>query len=153
MNGATYGMVAAAGAGVGAGIGWMVDRLMVRPATRRVAASDGLRVLPVAWQPDDAQRRSQRWRDPSWDGAVKGALVGAGAMTGLLAVSYARCDAGCEAPAMGPTFAWGLGVGAGGGAGVGWVIDRLHRAEGPPPVAVALRADRDVRAVHVRWQF
>jgi hypothetical protein len=153
MNAPTYGMYAAVGAGAGAGIGWLDDRLIVRPgAKRRAVAAGSLALQRVAWQAGEP-RSERRWRDPSWDGAVKGAAVGAGAMAGLLAVGYARCDAGCEAPAMGPMFAWGLGVGAGGGAGIGWVIDRLHRAEGPPPVAVALRADREVRAVHVRWQF
>ena len=92
-------------------------------------------------------------RDPSWDGLTKGALIGAGAMAGLLAVNYARCDAGCEAPAEGPMYAWGLSIGAGGGAAVGWLIDRLHVARKPMPIAVAVRADKQARAVRVQWRF
>jgi hypothetical protein len=46
--------------------------------------------------------------DPTRDGAVKGALVGAGAMAGVLTIGYARCDAGCEAPAEDPMLASGL---------------------------------------------
>ena len=87
--------------------------------------------------------------DPSWDGAVKGALLGAGAMAGVLTVGYANCDAGCEAPAEGPMFAWGMGVGAGGGAAVGWLIDKLHKGKGPAPVAVAIRTDPQERSVRV----
>jgi hypothetical protein len=87
--------------------------------------------------------------DPTWDGAVKGALVGAGAMAGLLTINYARCDAGCEAPAEGPMFAWGMSVGAGGGAAVGWLIDKLHKGRGPAPVAVSFRTDRQERSVRV----
>jgi hypothetical protein len=87
--------------------------------------------------------------DPTWDGAVKGALVGAGAMAGVLTIGYARCDAGCEAPAEGPMFAWGMGVGAGSGAAVGWLIDKLHKGKGPAPLAVSLRTDRQERSVRV----
>jgi hypothetical protein len=100
--------------------------------------------------------------DPTWDGAAKGALVGAGAVAGLLTISYARCDAGCEAPAEGPMFAWGLSVGAGSGAAIGWLIDRLHKSSGRGRAAhaqrravpaVAVRADREARAVRVAWSF
>lgn len=100
--------------------------------------------------------------DPTWDGAAKGALVGAGAMAGLLTIGYARCDEGCEAPAEGPMFAVGLSIGAGRGAAIGWLIDRLHKAPGPGRAAratrravpaVAVRADREARAVRVAWSF
>lgn len=91
--------------------------------------------------------------DSSWDGAVKGAFLGAGAMAGVLGVEYARCDAGCEAPAPGPMFALGMGVGAGGGAAVGWLIDKLHDGKGPAPVAVALRTDPQERSLRVTVPF
>lgn len=69
--------------------------------------------------------------DPTWDGAAKGALLGAGAMAATVTVMYARCDAGCEAPAHGPMYAWGLGVGAGSGAAIGWLADKLHKTPSP----------------------
>jgi hypothetical protein len=123
-----YTMYGAAGAGGGAAVGWLVDRLHTS------GRSSG---------------------DPTWDGATKGALIGAGAMAGLLAVNYARCDAGCEAPAPGPMFAVGLSMGAGGGAAVGWLIDKLHKGprSAAVPMALAVRADREARAVRVQWRF
>ena len=94
-----------------------------------------------------------RLADPTWDGAVIGALAGAGAKAGVVAVGYAHCDAGCEAPSQGPMFAIAMGMGAAGGAGVGWIVDKLHRPKGRSPVAVAIRADREARAVRVQWRF
>jgi hypothetical protein len=104
-------------------------------------------------QPGPASSRPLTDHDPSWDGAARGALIGAGSMAGLLTIGYARCDAGCEAPARLPTYFRGMSVGAGGGAAIGWVIDRLHKAPGPPRLAVALRADRQARAVVMHWSF
>jgi hypothetical protein len=41
------------------------------------------------------------------------------------------------------------------GAGAGWLIDRLHKGKRPAavPVAVAIRADRQERAVRLQWRF
>ncbi len=94
-----------------------------------------------------------RYDDPLWDGAVLGALAGAGAMAGLVTIGYARCDAGCEAPAEGPMYAAFMGFGAASGAGVGWLIDKLHKGKRPAPVTVAISADRRERAVRVQWRF
>jgi hypothetical protein len=126
------------------------------PVFRGVAVVAALAAGPaVAWgqaQPSPEPAPALTVRDPSWDGAVKGALIGAGAMAGVLAIGYANCDAGCEAPAEGPMFAWGMSVGAGGGAAVGWLIDRLKVPRRIQPV-VAIRADREERAVRLRWTF
>ena len=84
-----------------------------------------------AQRPSDSSFHPLASPDPTWDGATKGALIGAGAMAGLLTVGYARCDAGCEAPAPGPMYAAGLGFGAGGGAAIGWLIDKLHKVPSP----------------------
>ena len=47
------------------------------------------------------------------------------------------------------------GFGAGIGAGAGWVIDKLHKGKRPAavPVAFAIRADRQERAVRLQWRF
>jgi hypothetical protein len=141
-----YAMYGAAGAGIGAGTGWLIDRLHKgRPPAAPAHQLSGSPSAVLESAPDD--------RDPSWDGMTKGALIGAGAMAGFLAVNYARCDAGCEAPAEGPMYAWGLSIGAGGGAAAGWLIDRLHVARKPVPIAVAVRADKQARAVRVQWRF
>ena len=47
------------------------------------------------------------------------------------------------------------GLGAGAGAGAGWLVDKLHKGKRPAaiPVAVAIRADRQERAVRLQWRF
>lgn len=58
----------------------------------------------------------------------------------------------CNRPTL-HTYLLGVGVGAGAGIGVGWLIDKLHKGKGPAPVAVAIRADHEARAVRVQWRF
>jgi hypothetical protein len=73
-------------------------------------------------------------------------------LTGAL---YAQCHDLCDAPDDLPTYAMYAGLGAGAGAGVGWLIDKLHKGKRPAavPVALAIRADRQERAVRLQWRF
>jgi hypothetical protein len=143
-----YAMYGAAGAGGGAAVGWLVDKMHKgrRPPTSRLNA----RLIPASLTSEAPIVRSHV--DSSWDGFAKGALIGAGTMTAFIAFNYAQCDAGCEAPAPGSMYLWGLAVGAGGGGAIGWVVDRLHVPREAVPT-VAIRADREARAVRLQWRF
>jgi hypothetical protein len=128
----TYALGVGIGAGAGIGLGWLIDSLHDPKA------------------PAVAQARVD---DPVGNGIAWGALAGAGVAAGLVGIAYAQCNDTCDAPARLPMYAGGMAIGAGSGAGVGWLIDKLHKGKAPAPVAVAIRADRQERAVRVSWQF
>jgi len=114
-----------------------------------------LTAAPVAAQSAPVQPATERYDDPVGNGVAIGAALGAIGgvlMTGAL---YAQCNDLCDAPAEAPTYAMFAGLGAGIGAGTGWVIDKLHKGKrlAAIPVAVAIRADRQERAVRLHWRF
>ena len=91
--------------------------------------------------------------DSTLNGIVAGAALGT--IGGFLAANVADARCGhelCNNPTV-QTYALGIGIGAGTGIGIGWLIDKLHKGKAPAPVAVAIRADRQERAVRVSWQF
>jgi hypothetical protein len=111
--------------------------------------------VPAAAQPPAPRDAAERYDDPVGNGIAIGAALGAiggVVMTGAL---YAHCRNLCDAPAEAPTYAMYAGLGAGIGAGAGWLVDRLHKGRRPAaiPVAVAVRADRQERAVRLQWRF
>jgi ABC-type Fe3+-siderophore transport system permease subunit len=67
--------------------------------------------------------------DPTTDGAIIGAIVGAGAGLGLIGIAYATCTGSCEAPEPAGLYSMGAAYGAGIGALTGWMIDRLHKGK------------------------
>ena len=67
--------------------------------------------------------------DPTTDGAIIGALVGAGAGLGLVGIALANCTGSCEAPEPAVMYSVGAAYGAGIGALTGWLIDRLHKGK------------------------
>ena len=91
------------------------------------------------------------------DSPANGIIIGAalGTIGGFVVANVAddRCGGDlCNRPTL-HTYLLGVGVGAGAGIGVGWLIDKLHKGKGPAPVAVAIRADKEARAVRVQWRF
>jgi hypothetical protein len=90
-------------------------------------------------------------RDSNGNGTAIGALIGAGAMGAMIAIFWARCDAGCEndLPTWGPFAA--VGMGAAGGAAVGYLIDRAHR--GTRKVVVTPAVTRRERGVKLAVRF
>jgi hypothetical protein len=115
------------GAGSGAAIGWVIDRLHKVPAPTRAAA------------------------DPTRNGVLIGASIGA--LAGLAAGGAVadRCGPFCNTPESHTYLVYG-GIGAGAGAATGWLIDRLQVRHRALP-AVAVRADRQARAVRMAWRF
>jgi hypothetical protein len=68
---------------------------------------------------------------------------------------FAGCHSLCDTPDDLPTYAMYAGVGAAAGAGVGFLVDRLHKGKrrAAMPVGMAIRADRQERAVRLQWRF
>jgi len=96
----------------------------------------------------------ERYDDPVGNGIAIGAALGAIGGLVVTGALYAQCDDLCDAPAELPTYAMYAGLGAGAGAGVGWLVDRLHKGKRPRAVpVVAIRADRQERAVRLQWRF
>jgi Na+/H+ antiporter NhaA len=96
---------------------------------------------------------SARFDDSTANGIIIGAAVGT--IAGVLAANVVddRCGGNlCNNPSL-QTYLLGAGVGAGAGIGIGWLIDKLHQGKGPAPVAIAIRADHEARAVRVQWRF
>ena len=98
---------------------------------------------------------TERYDDPVGNGIAIGAALGAIGGVVVTGALYAECDYLCDAPAEAPTYAMFAGLGAGIGAGAGWLVDKLHKGKRPAamPVAVAIRADRQERALRLRWRF
>lgn len=93
-----------------------------------------LRLLTSSGRPEHVEKSRisrvlrQGFDDPVDNGLVFGALTGAGAALGFIAVAQARCGSGCNEPsnytALSLTFtAFGTGV----GAFAGWAVDRIHK--------------------------
>jgi hypothetical protein len=164
------------GAGGGAAVGWLIDKLHkgkgpapVAVAIRTDPQERSVRVMVPLQRPrlrlaslSSASIAAQaapasppvtpaRVDDPLTNGALIGAAVGAGVGLGAVGMSYAICaDSNCGPPSEGPTWALGAAAGAGVGLLTGLLIDK---ARTDPPVAVSVRADREVRAVRVDWRF
>jgi MFS family permease len=120
-----------------------------------ILAAGGLTAAPAAAQSAPARPATERYDDPVGNGIAIGAALGAIGGVVLTGALYAQCDDSCDAPAKAPTYAMYAGFGAGIGVGAGWVIDKLHKGKRPAavPVAVAIRADRQERAVRLQWRF
>jgi hypothetical protein len=112
-----------------------------------------LTAAPVAAQPSPPHDVTIRYDDPVGNGIAIGA--GLGAIGGLVVTGaiLADCHGLCNTPDDWTTYAMYGAVGAGVGAGVGFLIDKLHKGKKPAPFAVAIRADRQERAVRVQWRF
>ncbi len=142
---------------------WQVEvpvlRQLLRPADRRVAAILGLAgaILCAGVAPATAQSSQPaatiRYDDPVGNGIAIGAALGA--IGGVVATGalYAHCHGLCDTPDEWPIYAMYGAAGAGAGAGVGWLIDKLHKGKKPAPFALAIRADRQERAVRVQWRL
>jgi hypothetical protein len=117
-------------------------------------AASLLVAVPVAAQ-TRVSGAIERYDDPVGNGIAIGAALGAIGGVVLTGALYAQCHDLCDAPAKAPTYAMYAGFGAGIGAGAGWVLDTLHKGRRPVaiPVAVAVRADRQERAVRLQWRF
>ena len=120
-----------------------------------VLAAACLTAAPVAAQSPPARPAIERYDDPVGNGIAIGAALGAIGGVVLTGALYAQCDDSCDAPAKAPTYAMYAGFGAGIGVGAGWLIDKLHKGKRPTaiPVAVAIRADRQERAIRLQWRF
>jgi hypothetical protein len=110
---------------------------------------------PAEAQSREARPAAERYDDPVGNGIAIGAALGAIGGVVVTGALYAQCHDLCDAPAEAPTYAMYAGLGAGIGAGAGWVIDKLHKGKRPAavPMAVAIRADRQERAVRLQWRF
>jgi hypothetical protein len=93
------------------------------PDTFRLLASDGREETLARGQIRRIVRHG--FRDPSTDGVLIGALVGAGAVFVSAATTDPQCGSNCSGsgPALGPVAA----IGAGFGAAIGWAIDKAHK--------------------------
>jgi hypothetical protein len=113
-----------------------------------------LTAAPAAAQSSRPPLPVERYDDPVGNGIAAGAALGAIGGVVMTGVLYRQCHARCDAPDNLPTYAMYAGLGAGAGACVGWLVDTLHKGKRPAAVpAVAIRADRQERAVQLRWRF
>ena len=131
---------------------------MLNPLRRAVvlmAVGGCLAAAPAAAQSTTGPAATERYDDPVGNGIAIGAALGAIGGVVITGALYAQCDDLCDAPAEAPTYGMFAGLGAGIGAGTGWIIDKLHKGKRPAaiPVAVAIRADRQERAVRLQWRF
>lgn len=120
-----------------------------------ILAAGCLTAVPAAAQSTPAQPATERYDDPVGNGIAIGAALGALSGVVVTGALYAQCDELCDAPAEAPTYAMFAGFAAGIGAGAGWVIDKLHKGRRPAaiPAAIAIRSDRQERAVRLEWRF
>lgn len=123
-------------------------------------AAASLLVLVAAAAPVRAQTPPASAPEPALvdDSLTNGALIGAGAGAGVGIITVLALSTTCDVSrsCIHPDETAGalvVGIGAGAGIGLiaGMLIDKARRD--PPPVAVAIRADRQERAVRVRWSF
>ena len=115
----------------------------------------GLAAAPAAAQSADPKPPVERYDDPVGNGIAIGAALGAIGGVVFTGALYRNCHGLCDTPDNLPTYAMYAGLGAGAGAGVGWLVDKMHKGKRPAamPVAVAIRADRQERAVRLQWRF
>jgi hypothetical protein len=126
-HGPMYAWGLGVGAGSGAAIGWVVDKLHKAPGGPRPAA------------------------DSTRNGILIGTSLGALAGFAVGGVAADRCGPFCNRPESQTYLLYG-GIGAGAGAATGWLIDKLHAPRRAVPT-VAIRADREEKAVRVAWSF
>ena len=115
----------------------------------------GLAAAPAAAQSTQQKPAVERYDDPVGNGIAIGAALGAIGGVVFTGALYRNCHGLCDTPDDLPTYAMYAGLGAGAGAGAGWLVDKLHKGKRPAgmPVAVAIRADRQERAVRLQWRF
>ena len=138
----------------------MLRRLSSRFPCRFPGAALALALLalaaaPAAAQPTNPKPPVERYDDPVGNGIAIGAALGAIGGVVFTGALYRNCHGLCDTPDDLPTYAMYAGLGAGAGAGAGWLVDKLHKGKRPAavPVAVAIRADRQERAVRLQWRF
>ena len=129
-----------------------------RPRRSVVALSlavAGLAAAPAAAQSTQQKPAVERYDDPVGNGIAIGAALGAIGGVVFTGALYRNCHGLCDTPDDLPTYAMYAGLGAGAGAGAGWLVDKLHKGKRPAavPVAVAIRAERQERAVRLQWRF
>jgi hypothetical protein len=114
------------------------------------ATADTLRLLASGGREETLTRAQIRRivrhgvNDPSTDGLVAGALIGAGSVFAPTALAYGLCGAECYGRGAGSALVISTAIGAGIGAAIGWVIDEAHKGTDqvfPAPPARALRID------------
>ena len=147
---------------VGAAIAqWAAGGTAMSRFTRRTRftglAAASLLVLAAAAAPVRAQTPPASPPEPALvdDSLVNGGLIGLGVGAGVGVVTAgfltSTCDVRNCTPISGTEGAAVIAAGAGIGLLTGLLIDRARRD--PPPVAVAIRADRQVRAVRIDWRL
>ena len=119
------------------------------------AACPSIAFAPAAAQSTQQKPAVERYDDPVGNGIAIGAALGAIGGVVFTGALYRNCHGLCDTPDDLPTYAMYAGLGAGAGAGAGWLVDKLHKGKRPAavPVAVAIRADRQERAVRLQWRF
>jgi hypothetical protein len=100
--------------------------------------------------PSAFQVQPPRVDDPAGDGAIIGALAGAGVAAAWMTIGYANCDGSCDAPARGPMYLAAMSISAGAGAVTGWVVDKLHKGKGAIVTPVVTK-DRKGLALTMRF--
>jgi hypothetical protein len=120
-------------------------------------AAASLLVLAAAAAPVRAQTPPAHPPEPALvdDSLVNGGLIGLGVGFGVGFVTAGFLTLSCDVrnctPLSGPEFTAVTAAGAGIGLLTGLLINKARRD--PPPVAVAIRADRQVRAVRIDWRL
>jgi hypothetical protein len=138
-----------------------MPRLLSRRFTRRSGftglAAASLLALAAAAAPVRAQPPPASPPEPALadDSLVNGGLIGLGVGFGVGFVTAgfltSTCDVRNCTPLSDSEFTAVTAAGAGIGLITGLLIDKARRD--PPPVAVAIRADRQVRAVRIDWRL